>query len=230
MTLKAASAIPLAMLVVAVTSVGGWFAFRRGAGPDAEAGRAWLDGFATLITSPGLLGPRGPGALALFPGLGAWPTAGCQVEWRKADGLGPVIVSQGRELARLKSDPCDQVPSLALSRDRKLILQYRDAGGLIFLRFALNFVEERLEFDVSNGVYCRDDGSVLAAERARDSQRLFRDYWLNGIVQIWDADTRDLLSRLDAFIPLNCFVNLEGCNRGIAEAEAEITHRMTLRS
>jgi len=121
-------------------------------------------------------------------------------------------------------------PSLALTQDRKLILQYSDAGGLISLRFALNFIEERLEFDVSNGVYGRDDGSVLAAERSRDSKRLFRDYLLNGIVEIWDADTGDLLGRLDAFLPLNCFVDLDACNREIATAEAEIERRTTMRN
>ena len=124
----------------------------------------------------------------------------------------------------------EMTPSLAFAQDRKLFLQYSDAGGLIFLRFALNFSEERLEFDIFNGVYGRDDGSVLAAERSWDSKRFFRDYLLNGIVQIWNAHTGEILGRLDAFLPVNYFADLYACNREIGMAQAEIDRRTTMRN
>ena len=98
----------LALLLLVGVVVGGWFAVHRNTAPDAQMGRAWLDNFAVQLTSPGLLGARGPSALALFPRLGTWPASGCQAEWRKADGLGPVILSQSLELARLDADPCEQ--------------------------------------------------------------------------------------------------------------------------
>ena len=96
------------VLIAALAGAGGWFAFMRNTAPDEEVGRAWLAGFADLITSSRLLGARGPAALALFPQLGAWPVTGCQAEWRKSDGLGPIVVSQHLELARQEADPCDQ--------------------------------------------------------------------------------------------------------------------------
>ena len=67
----------LAVLLLAVGAGGSLFFSRGDADPNAEAGRAWLDGFTTLLTSPGLLGARGPGALALFPQLGKWASTGC---------------------------------------------------------------------------------------------------------------------------------------------------------
>ena len=106
--MTAVRSIALAVLLLAIAGAGGWFAVQRGAGPDAAAGGAWLDGFAGRLTSPGLLGARGPAALALFPGLGPWPGSGCQTSWRKTDGLGPVIVSQTLDLARQETDSCDQ--------------------------------------------------------------------------------------------------------------------------
>ena len=61
--------ILLLVVIAAIAGVGGWFAFLRNTAPDEEAGRAWLAGFADLVTSSRLLGARGPAALSLIPSL-----------------------------------------------------------------------------------------------------------------------------------------------------------------
>jgi hypothetical protein len=42
---------------------------------------------------------------------------------------------------------------------------------------------------------------------------------------MWDADDGALLSRLDAFIPTNCMLDLDARNAGIAKADAEVERR-----
>ena len=93
------------------------------------------------------------------------------------------------------------------------------------IRFRLNFVDERLVFEVDNCLFGGDDGSVLAAEYMRETRRFIRDYLLNGELQIWNAETGALLSCLDAFIPFNCMIDLDSCNAGIDAAQVEIEAR-----
>jgi hypothetical protein len=108
-------------------------------------------------------------------------------------------------------------------------LSYRPPDKLLEFRFSLDFENERLIFDIHQGVFGHDDGSVAVAEYLKEAQRFGRDYLLNGELQIWNATTGKLISRKDAFIPLNCFVNLDGCNARIAAAQAEIDRRRTAR-
>ena len=117
------------------------------------------------------------------------------------------------------------VPSYIVTREGVVELEYRCPDGLMAIRFALNFAEERLIFDVTSGLLGGDDGSVLAAEYRRETQRFIRDYLLNGELQIWNAESGMLLSRLDAFIPLNYMVDLDSCNASIAAAQAEVEAR-----
>ena len=105
---KAARIGPVAVIVAALAVLLAWFSLTRSNGPDEAAGRAWLERFANLLTSPDLLGARGPAALSLFPRLGTWPASGCQTGWRSSDGLGPFVVSQSLELAQQEPDPCDR--------------------------------------------------------------------------------------------------------------------------
>ncbi|WP_139174111.1 hypothetical protein [Methylobacterium sp. UNC378MF] len=116
-------------------------------------------------------------------------------------------------------------PSNATVQDRKVHLVYRSKSGLIFIKFILDFGDERIIFDIEDGLFLDDDGSVTAAEHNADCQRFIRDYGLNGELQIWNASDGGLLSRKDAFIPLNCFIDLEACNAIIAAAQAEVERR-----
>jgi len=116
-------------------------------------------------------------------------------------------------------------PSSATVQDRKVYLVYRSKSGLFYFKFVLDFGDERIIFDMEDGLFLNDDGSVTAAEHNADCQRFIRDYGLNGELQIWNASDGGLLSRKDAFIPLNCFIDLEACNAIIASAQAEVERR-----
>ena len=110
-------------------------------------------------------------------------------------------------------------------RGDELLIMYGTEDGLADIRFRLAPAEERLRFDVDNGLYGHDDGSVTASEYKRESRRFIRDYLLNGELQVWNAETGELLSRLDPFMPLNMMIDLKGCNASIAEAEKELQSR-----
>jgi hypothetical protein len=89
----------------------------------------------------------------------------------------------------------------------------------------LDLGNERLVFDLNQGLFGHDDGSVTAAEHRKEIQRFIRDYVLNGELQILNAETGALLSRKDAFSPVNCYPDLDICNAEIATAQAEIHRR-----
>lgn len=119
------------------------------------------------------------------------------------------------------------LPVQAAYDDRRIEVVYRSADTLVDLIFWLNLAEERLQFDVQKSVVARDDGSVAAARNAQELQRFLRDYFLNGELQIWNAETGELISRCDAFIPVNVIVDVEAwnaqidqCNQIIMEREA----------
>jgi hypothetical protein len=111
-----------------------------------------------------------------------------------------------------------------------LDLRYGTSDGLFELGLRLAFREERIQFDITKDLGFRDDGSVTAAKYMCELHRFVRDYYLNGVLHIWDADTGRLLSRRDPFVPLNSFVNIDACNAKIAEAEAEVVRRSQQKS
>jgi hypothetical protein len=102
---------------------------------------------------------------------------------------------------------------------------YQSEDGLVDLIFWLNFAEERLEFHVQRSIAFRDDGSVRAAKNGKELERFFRDYFANGVLQMWNADTDVLISRCDAFIPVNFYVDIDAANAGIARWDAIIAQR-----
>lgn len=116
-------------------------------------------------------------------------------------------------------------PSEARISDGLLHLEYRSPDRLTAIRFALAFAAEHLAFDLAKGILHADDGSAAAAEHLVGLHRFSRDLLLNGELQIWDADDGTLLSRLDAFIPTNCHVDLDACDALVAEAQAEADRR-----
>jgi hypothetical protein len=107
-------------------------------------------------------------------------------------------------------------------------VKYQSPDGLFEMRFQLDFGEERLDFSIADGIYGRDDDSVVAAEYRREYLRFLRDYFLNGELLILNSDTGDILSRKDAFMPLNCNLELDACNDAIATAQAEVDRRLAI--
>ena len=94
--------------------------------------------------------------------------------------------------------------------NQRIELVYRSVDSLAEITFWLNFVEERLEFDLDRSFNLYDDGSALAARNGKERCRFIWDYFGNGEIQIWNADIGDLISRVDAFIPVNMMANFDG--------------------
>lgn len=109
------------------------------------------------------------------------------------------------------------VPVAADIAEGVLKLLCRSPDNLIDFEFELHFASERLVFDLARGLQARDDGSASAARNIADLRRFQLDYLGNGELHIYDANTRGLLSRVDAFIPVNCWANHEWFESEIAK-------------
>ena len=86
----------------------GWLTLRPAAVPSEAEGRAWLAGFADLLTSSRLLAAKGPAAIVLFPGLDPEAAPECVTTWSRRDPSAPIVVRQSVDLGRLPGDACDQ--------------------------------------------------------------------------------------------------------------------------
>lgn len=113
-----------------------------------------------------------------------------------------------------RSDPFPllegMMPVHAGLSNQRVELVYRSVDGLAEIMFWLNFAEERLEFDLDHSFKLYDDGSVAAVKNGKDRCRFIWDYFGNGEIQIWDAESGALISRVDAYLPLNMMANLDG--------------------
>ncbi len=98
-----------------------------------------------------------------------------------------------------------------------LQLLYRSSDNLIDFECELHFDSERLVFDLDRGLRVRDDGSPRAAGYIADIRRFQLDYIGNGELHVYDADTRVLLSRVDAFVPVNYSADHEWFEAEIAK-------------
>jgi hypothetical protein len=83
----------------------------------------------------------------------------------------------------------------------QLLLESRSTR--LRLRLTLDFSQDRIFFDPDRDIACGDDKTADGACEVLDAIRFCRDFWANGILQIYDADTGTLMSRKDAFIPTN---------------------------
>lgn len=94
------------------------------------------------------------------------------------------------------------------------------------MALGLNFAEERLLLDIVNGLSSQDDGSETAVRNAVTVAQFEHDYIMNGMLEVWNTESEQLLSRCDAFIPIN--LDMHGAHRNyqdriqslIAEADA----------
>jgi hypothetical protein len=92
--------------------------------------------------------------------------------------------------------------------DEGVQLVYQSDNGLLTYNLVLDFKNERLLTD--DGVSLRDDGSVAAAEMAADVTDFIKFINLNGRLRVSNAETGELLSRKEAFMPLNVVIHPEG--------------------
>ncbi|EPR14162.1 hypothetical protein M527_12795 [Sphingobium indicum IP26] len=129
-----------------------------------------------------------------------------------------------------RSDPFTalkgMVPVHVSQQGKMMQLVYRSPDELVEMVFVLDFGEERLRFEWDRNIYGRDDGSAQAAIYAAELTRFIRDYVGNGELHIYDAKSRNLLSRVDAFIPTNYWANHEALNEQIMRWTEEAAHRV----
>jgi hypothetical protein len=97
-----------------------------------------------------------------------------------------------------------------------LRLRFESNTGRITIWFDLDFAEERLKFDMFRGLVARDTGSADSADDIAEVQRFSAEYFGNGQLQLFNASTGELISRKDAYIPVNMRLDHEAVNADIA--------------
>jgi hypothetical protein len=137
--------------------------------------------------------------------------------------LGPDIVRHMQAGTAPPGQPTLQIPDISVRVRRKnpyapleglrckhigqkgklLHVHFASLQGDVEFAFSLDFDAERIQFDVFNDVGIADTGSAESAERVHEVRRFWQDYFGNGQLQIFDADTDELIGRKDAYIPLN---------------------------
>jgi len=115
-------------------------------------------------------------------------------------------------------EPLDKMNARLIKIDQGIAcVECTAEDGLTQLRLNLNFALERMQVDIIGELASRDDGSALAVQAAVKVGQFKLDYFKNGILEVWNADTGRMLARCDAFLPHN--VDMSGT---IASFEAAI--------
>jgi methylamine utilization protein MauJ len=100
--------------------------------------------------------------------------------------------------------PLERMNARILKIDQGIaVIKCTSEDGLTHLTLKLNFVQERLQADMLTDLESNDDGSAATARSAAKVCQFQLDYFKNGILEVWDADTAFLLGRRDAFLPVN---------------------------
>jgi hypothetical protein len=98
-----------------------------------------------------------------------------------------------------------------------LFILFESEQAKLKLRLQLAFPEERLEFNLFNDVALRDSGTAEDAEAIAEGRRFQFQYFGNGKLQIYDSKTGDLISRKDAYLPENMWLDHKEAEQEIAE-------------
>jgi hypothetical protein len=86
-------------------------------------------------------------------------------------------------------------------------------------------LDRRSRRSASTSRHQADAGSAESAERIHEVRRFWQDYFCNGQLQVFNADTGELLGRKDAYIPLNKRFNPDGAAAELAQWKAEAERR-----
>jgi hypothetical protein len=104
-------------------------------------------------------------------------------------------------------------------------MHFSSPDELLDFRVHLDFRNERLNFDWRADFARRDDGSPESAEAIAECSRFFKEYWGNGQLRIINAETGELLSRKDAYLPVNAYLDPEACDSDIARWKKAARYR-----
>jgi len=105
-----------------------------------------------------------------------------------------------------------------------LVLHLVSEDEIVEMLVVLDFGQERLEIDPEFALRVSADDTIAATEM-RISSLKFRDAYLgNGILQIFNADSGELLGRKDAYLPTNIDMQRshENFERAVARNEARL--------
>ena len=94
-----------------------------------------------------------------------------------------------------------------------------ETGDVVF-RFQLDFAAERLNFSVFDDIAVSDTGTAEFALRIAEVRRFEDEFFGNGKLQIFDAETDELIARKDAFIPMNMYLDKDAADAEVARWKA----------
>jgi hypothetical protein len=128
----------------------------------------------------------------------------------------PVINVELRR--QLPFAPLSNLSPKEMQRDspHSVVLIFESPEGRTKFRFRLDFADERLVFRWDRDIGHTDFGDADSAEAMAEIARFNKEYFGNGQLRIVDAETGDLISRKDAFIPMNMYLDHETADAEIA--------------
>lgn len=106
-------------------------------------------------------------------------------------------------------------------------LNCESEDGLVLAELFLDLKNERLVFGPEGKVRIKDDASATAIGHTIDYMRFRKYYYLNGELEVYDADLETLLGRCDPYLPVNILPveTAEMIDLEIADLEQEARRR-----
>jgi hypothetical protein len=89
---------------------------------------------------------------------------------------------------------------------------FSSTDGLTNFRVKLDFANERLHFNLFEDIGYADSGSADSAEAMVEILRFHHEYFGNGQLRLLNAETGKLISRKDAYLPLNMVFDPQAAN------------------
>jgi len=101
---------------------------------------------------------------------------------------------------------------------------------LVSVVLSLDFKNERILFDPCNCLSLNDDRSPMPVQYAIDFNEFLKVYYCNGMLELWNTDSGELLGYTDPFLPCNIdatrtFANFD---KNIAHWKVELERRQSL--
>lgn len=109
--------------------------------------------------------------------------------------------------------------------NRMAEVRFRSSDGFARVNLLLDFEGERLIYHHEYGLQLVDDGSVEAARVGKEQTEFIQALYRNGELQVWNAEDGTLISKCDAFIPINVIFNPQGAEAELARWDEEIARR-----
>jgi hypothetical protein len=106
-----------------------------------------------------------------------------------------------------------------------VVLKFESSNARAQFRFRLDFANESLVFNDDTDFGHTDAGDAGSAEERAELLRFRKEYFENGQLHIVDAETGELLSRKDAYLPLNVRMDHKAADAEIARWRALAVER-----